>query len=228
LSKLPDNLPLLYLISSRQIFRHSPEIDEGRAQQIQIEVIAKAAEGGCRLIQVREKDLSDQELTDFTRRAISVARPHGAKVLVNGRIEVALAAGADGLHLPASSIEPAAAREIFARKGLKDFLIGASTHSLAEARKAESGGADFIVCGPLYETATKLVYGSPMGIDCFARICREVKLPVIAIGGITLANFHEPLANGAAGIAAIGLFADPENIMKKIEKIISYLDRIGN
>lgn len=219
---------MLYLISSRQIFRLNPEIDAGRAQQIQIEVIAKAAEAGCRLIQVREKDLSDQELTDFTRRAISVARPQGAKVLVNGRIEVALAAGADGLHLHASSIEPAAAREIFERKGLKEFLIGASTHSLAEARKAESGGADFIVCGPIYETASKLVYGSPMGIERFAGICREVKLPVIAIGGITLSNFHEPLDNGAAGIAAIGLFADPENIKQKIEKIISYLDRIGN
>ncbi len=218
---------MLYLISSRQVFRHNPEIDESRAQQLQIDVITKAVEAGCRLIQVREKDLSDQELIDFTRRVISAARPHGAKVLVNERIEVALAADADGLHLPASSIEPAVARGMLEKKGLKDCLIGASTHSLAEARKAESGGADFIVCGPLYQTATKLVYGSPLGIERFAEICSEVKLPVIAIGGITMTNFHEPLASGAAGIAAIGLFADPDNLKQKIEKIISYIDRIG-
>jgi thiamine-phosphate pyrophosphorylase len=219
---------LLYLISSRQAFRHNPENDESSAQQIQIEVIAKAAEAGCQLIQIREKDLSDQHLTDFTRRAIKVARPHGAKVLVNGRIEVALAAEADGLHLPASSMEPAAARSILEKISRKDYLIGVSTHSLAEVQKAQSGGADFVVCGPIYETPSKRVYGSPLGIERFAEICREASLPVFAIGGITIANFHEPLANGAAGIAAIGLFTDLENLKQKIEKIISYVDHIRN
>jgi thiamine-phosphate pyrophosphorylase len=213
---------LLYLISSRQAFRHSPEIDDSRAQQLQIDVIAKAAEAGCTLIQVREKDLDDQALTEFTRRAISAARPHGAKVLVNSRIEAALAADADGLHLPASSMQPAAARQIIERRGRKEYLIGMSTHSLAEARNAQSGGADFIVCGPIFETASKRIYGPPLGIERFAEICREVKLPVLAVGGITIENFHEPLVNGAAGIAAIGLFTDQENVKQNIEKIIFF------
>jgi thiamine-phosphate pyrophosphorylase len=224
LAQLPDNLPLLYLISNRQAFRRNPEIDDSRAQQIQIEAIANAALAGCRLIQVREKDMSDQALTEFTRRIISVARPHGAKVLVNERIEAALAADADGLHLPAASIKP---REILEIKGMKDCLIGASTHSLAEARKAQSCGADFIVCGPLFETASKRVYGPPLGIERFHEICREVSLPVLAIGGITIANYREPLLNGAAGIAAIGLFTEQANLKEKVEKIFSFFAQIG-
>jgi thiamine-phosphate pyrophosphorylase len=141
-------------------------------------------------------------------------------VLVNDRLDVALAAGADGVHLPALSFPAAEAREAVRRRGLNDFIIGVSTHSLAEAVTAEEGGADFIVSGPVYDTPSKRAYGPPIGIESFAEICRSVNIPVLALGGIDLTNYQEVLRRGAAGIAAIRLFADPECIKSNIETII--------
>ncbi len=164
------------------------------------------------MIQIREKDLSARALTCFTRQAIAAARPHGAKVLVNDRLDVALAAKADGVHLRVNSLAAADVRDLVRRKGLTDFLIGVSTHSLAEARAAEAGSADFIVCGPVYDTPSKREFGAPLGLEKFAEICLAVTLPVLALGGITLANLQEPLQRGAAGIAAIGLFVRAENL----------------
>src|SRR5215468_11454647 len=90
-----------------------------------------------------------------------------------------------------------------AKTGLDDFLIGVSTHSVAEAKSAEDGGADFIVCGPVYDTPSKRAFGPPLGLDVFAEILDAVKTPVLAIGGINLSNYQEPLRRGAAGVAAI-------------------------
>ena len=148
------------------------------------------------------------------RQAIAVARPHGAKVLVNDRLDVALAAKADGVHLRVNSPAASDVRDIVRCKGLTDFLIGVSTHSLAEAQAAEAGGADFIVCGPVYDTPSKREFGAPLGLEKFAEICRAVTLPVLALGGITFANLLEPLQRGAAGIAAISLFAQAENLQQ--------------
>ena len=100
---------------------------------------------------------------------------------------------------------------------MQDFLIGVSTHSLAEARAAKNSGADFIVCGPIFDTPSKREYGAPLGLEKFAEVCREVQLPVLALGGITLTNFQEPLKRGAAGIAAIGLFTDASRFGQLID-----------
>ncbi|MGH9800990.1 MAG: thiamine phosphate synthase [Blastocatellia bacterium] len=211
---LPRHKPLLYQITNRQTYLHKAET--GNASQLQIETIRLAAAAGCQLIQIREKDLCARDLAEFTRQAISVARPHGAKVLVNDRLDVAIAAKADGVHLRVSSLPAAEVRQAVVEKGLKDFLIGASTHSLAEAEAAQSGGADFIVCGPIYDTPSKREFGEPLGLERFAAICRAVKIPVLALGGINLKNFRQPLESGASGIAAISLFNDPENLSATI------------
>jgi thiamine-phosphate pyrophosphorylase len=139
---------------------------------------------------------------------------------VNDRLDVAIAAGADGVHLPALSFPASEARAIVLSRGLNDFIIGVSTHSLVEARRAEAGGADFIVCGPVYDTPSKRAYGVPIGIESFAEICGSVKIPVLALGGIDLTNFQEPLRHGAAGIAAIRMFADEEKVKINIETIL--------
>lgn len=188
---------------------------------MQIETIGRAARFGCQLIQIREKDLSAKALGEFTREAIDRARPSGARVLVNDRFDVAMAAGADGVHLRASSIPAHEVRAAAAKKGLNDFLIGVSTHSKAEARLAEDGGADFIVCGPVYDTASKRAFGAPLGLELFAEICGSVKIPTLAIGGINLSNYIEPLRRGAAGIAAIGLFTDTDNLEEIIRSILN-------
>jgi thiamine-phosphate pyrophosphorylase len=213
--------PLLYLITNRQAFRRNPETSDEAAWHEQLAAISEAAQAGCQLIQIRERDLPAQQLSAFVRAAIRAARPHGAWVLVNDRLDVALAAGADGVHLRASSLPVAEARVLLDRLGPPGLLIGASTHSLAEARAAEAGGADFIVCGPVYETPSKLIYGPPLGLDRFAEVCRAVSLPVLAIGGIQLENFHEPLLKGAAGIAAIGLFTDRANLENNVRSLLT-------
>jgi thiamine-phosphate pyrophosphorylase len=218
LSTLPQTRPLIYLISDRRALPHNPKIPEPEARQI--EIIREASRNGCQLIQIREKDLNARDLLELARAVIAAARPHGTKVLINDRLDVAIAARADGVHLPASSFPPAEARALSRKKGLNDFLIGVSTHSLAEASSAESGGADFIVCGPVYDTPSKRGFGAPIGIETFAEICESVKIPVLALGGIDLSNFSEPLRRGAAGIAAIRLFADQERIKANIERIL--------
>src|SRR5262252_6658347 len=213
----------LYLITDRLAFLRSPETTHDDLPRLQLEAIGKAARAGCRLIQIREKDMSAKSLCAFTRAAVERARPHGARVLVNDRLDVAMAAGADGVHLRASSIPAREVRAVAAKKGLDDFLIGASTHSVAEAKSAEEGGADFIVCGPVYDTPSKRAFGPPLGLDFFAEILDAVKTPVLAIGGINLSNYREPLRRGAAGVAAIGLFADVENLEQTIRSITAYV-----
>jgi thiamine-phosphate pyrophosphorylase len=131
---------------------------------------------------------------------------------------VALATGADGVHLRVTSLPVAVVRQAVRR----DFLLGVSTHSLDQAQTAEAGGADFIVCGPVYDTPSKRAYGAPLGIEQFAEICRAVKLPVFALGGIELDNFSEPLQRGAAGIAAIRLFTDLNTLPPSIKTILAH------
>ena len=214
-------LILLYLITSRLAFLRSPEITYEDLPRLQLEAIDKAARAGCRLIQVREKDMGAKALAAFTRAAVERARPHGARVLVNDRLDVAMAAGADGVHLRASSIPAREVRDVAAKKGLDDFLIGVSTHSAAEARSAEEGGADFIVCGPVYETPSKRDFGPPLGLERFTEILDAVGIPVLAIGGIDLSNYSEPLRRGAAGVAAISLFADLDNLEHAVLSILN-------
>ncbi len=189
---------------------------------MQIEAIRLAAAAGCQLIQIRERDLSARALTEFTREAIAVARPHGAKVFINDRLDVAIAAKADGVHLRVTSLAVADIYEVTKSNKLGNFLIGASTHSLAEATGAQACGADFIVYGPVYDTPSKRDYGAPLGLEKLAEVCRAVELPVLALGGITLKNFQEPLQNGAAGIAAIGLFTDPPRLQTAVSTILNF------
>lgn len=210
---LPRQSLLLCLITDRQQFLQKSDSSEVGCRA-QLELLRLAAQSGIQLIQIREKDLSARALAEFTRQAIDLARPLGAKVLVNDRLDVALAAGADGVHLRVNSLPVLEVRTLTTGLGRKDFLIGVSTHSLTEARMAEAGGADFIVCGPVYDTPSKREYGAPMGLEKLAEICQMVELPVLALGGISLSNLREPLQQGAAGIAAIRLFTEAGNLQQ--------------
>ncbi|MBO0862523.1 MAG: thiamine phosphate synthase [Chloracidobacterium sp.] len=212
---------LLYLITDRMAFLRSSEITYADLPRLQLEAIAEAARAGCQLIQIRERDMSARALGAFTRAAIDRARPQGARVLLNDRLDVAMAVGADGVHLRVSSIPVREVRAAATQRGLDDFLIGVSTHSIVEARLAEEGGADFIVCGPVYETPSKRSFGPPLGLELFAEICGAMKIPTLALGGVNLSNYREPLRRGAAGVAAISLFADLNNIEQNIRSILN-------
>lgn len=219
---LPNHNPILYLITNRLAFHNRQEIDSRTSIQIQINLARAAAEAGCQLIQIREKDLSPKALARFTSQIIAAVRPLGTKVLVNDRLDVALATGADGVHLRASSIAAREVREALERKALKNFLVGVSTHSLAEAEAAENSGADLIVCGPVYDTPSKREFGAPLGLERFTEICKAVEIPVLALGGINLGNFGEAIDSGAAGIAGIGLFTDLARLPQTISTILDY------
>jgi thiamine-phosphate pyrophosphorylase len=217
----PPSHPLIYLITDRQAFRRNPEDSDTELWQRQLAAIRLAAQAGCQLIQLREKDLPARELSSFARAALREAHLFGAKVLINDRLDVALAVGADGVHLRATSLPTTEVRRALAERALRDLLLAVSTHSLAEAQAAAAAGADFIVCGPVYDTPTKRAFGQPLGIARFAEICRAVALPVLALGGIKLANYQEPLQHGAAGIAAIGLFTQSEQLPETIGTILA-------
>jgi thiamine-phosphate pyrophosphorylase len=138
-------------------------------------------------------------------------------LLVNDRSDIARAAGADGVHLTAQSLPVAVVRKTCGA----EFLIGVSTHSLAEAQAARDAGADFVVFGPVFETESKRAYGAPQGPEKLREVTRALgEFPVVAIGGITLENFSECFEAGARGVAAIRMLNTAEN-MDRIYRILT-------
>jgi thiamine-phosphate pyrophosphorylase len=164
-----------------------------------IEVVEAALRGGVDAVQLREKDLPAQELVALARGILPLCRQHGARLLINDRIDLALAVGADGVHLPAASFTSADARRILG----DNLLIGVSTHSIIEVEEAQRGGADFAVLGPIYATPSKAVYGEPLGLEALAQATRRTTIPVIAIGGIDVSRIPEVRQGGAAGVAVV-------------------------
>ena len=167
--------------------------------------VQRAARDGVERIQVREKDLCARDLCALVRRILELARPHGTQVLVNSRVDVALAAGAHGVHLAGSSIAPKILRSIVPAR----FLIGVSTHCFEELRAAETEGADFVVYGPVFPVVSKPGYAAHVGIEGLRHAVRAVTIPVIALGGVTHSNAAACIDAGAAGIAGISMFQNP-------------------
>jgi len=166
-------------------------------------VVAAAVRGGVRMVQVREKDLPPRALLDLVRAVLRAASEASGgagsvRVFVNDRLDVALAAGAQGVHLGASTIPVAAARRIAPR-----LAIGYSAHALDEALEAERDGADFVAFGPVFETASPSAKAPPRGLARLSEVCRALRIPVFALGGITAARAPGALAAGAAGVAVV-------------------------
>lgn len=167
--------------------------------------VERAVHNGVERIQVREKDLCARDLCALVRCILDLARPHGTQVVVNSRADVALAAGAHGVHLTGTSISPKILRTILP----PGFLIGVSTHSSEDLRAAETENADFVVYGPVFPVVSKPGYAAHLGLEDLRRAVRAVTIPLIALGGVTHSNAAACIQAGAAGIAGISMFQSP-------------------
>lgn len=200
---------LLYYITDRRQFPGTREEQELAL----LKRIRECAAAGVDHIQLREKDLSTRELEQLAGKAMDVIpRASATRLLINSRIDVALACGAHGVHLPANYLSAGEARAIFARAGVNHAVISVSTHSVQEVASAEAQGADFAVFGPVFE---KTGTPNPGGLEQLAalahnRVRAVPPMPVLALGGVTLENAGRCLAAGADGIAAIRLFQEQE------------------
>ncbi len=169
--------------------------------------LAAAGLAGVAAVQLREKERDDRALLDLARLARETLPP-AVPLLVNGRLDIALAAGADGVHLPADGVPAAALRRRFAAAAPLPLLIGRSTHSLDEVLQARDEGVDYVTFGPVWETPGK---GAPLGTAALARAA-AAGVPVYALGGVTLGRLGELAAAGAAGAAAIRMFQRPAEL----------------
>lgn len=190
-------LPVICLVTDRRRL-------SGGSEAALLEQVAAAARAGVHLIQIRERDLDARALTRIVAAAVDAVRGTSARVLVNDRTDVALAAGAHGVHLRGDSAPAARVREIVP----PGFLIGRSVHSVDEARQAAgAGGLDFLMFGTVFETVSKEGV-KPAGASALAEVVAATPIPVLAVGGITVERLTAVAKAGAAGFAAIGLFAD--------------------
>lgn len=180
----------LYLITDRR------QVPAGRTLT---ETVEAALRGGVRAVQLREKDLGAAELLSLAEELRPLTHRFGARLLINDRVDVALAVGADGVHLGGRSLPPATVRSQLG----PDKLIGVSTHHPDEIAVAAAAGADFVTFGPVFATPSKAVYGSPLGLDAYRAACSAAPLPVFALGGIKEGLIPALSLCGGHGIAVI-------------------------
>jgi thiamine-phosphate pyrophosphorylase len=203
-----------------------PSISDSVSQSIRapaayalLETIRRATVAGVDWIQIREKDLEARTLADLVRLSLAEACGTGASILVNDRLDVALAADAAGVHLGETSLPMETVAEWRRSFGRTHFRIGASCHSLEAACAAERAGADYIFFGPVFATPSKAAFGAPQGIERLGEVCRALPIPVLAIGGVTIENAVSCIAAGAAGVAAIRLFQESEDVSAVVKRL---------
>jgi thiamine-phosphate pyrophosphorylase len=182
-------------------------------------VLEQALDGGVKAIQLREKDLGGKELFDLAEKTRELCIRYHARLLINDRIDVALGVDADGVQVGNASIPIDTARRLLGPRK----LLGASTHSLAEAQQAEQNGADFILFGPVYFTPSKAVYGEPQGLAALKKIVEKIPSPVYAIGGIKPENINDVRATGIRGVALISAITNAENPKAATQRILRHL-----
>jgi thiamine-phosphate pyrophosphorylase len=202
--------PILCYVTDRHGLAGVSGLDDAESTALLTRSIDRAIAAGVDWIQVREKDLEARPLEALVRGAVRASAGH-ARILVNDRLDVAIASGAAGVHLGEASLPVARVAAWRAGAGLREFAIGASCHSLDAIRAAERDGAEYIIFGPVFATPSKASFGPPQGLARLADACRDAHIPVLAIGGVTESNAAACLEAGAAGVAAIGLFQHVSN-----------------
>jgi thiamine-phosphate pyrophosphorylase len=207
-NNFPDKRPLLYYIT-----------DCRRLNGVSvIRCVRRAVDWGVDFIQIREKELSERELYALTCRIVSLAQNTKCRVLVNGRADLALAAGADGVHLPSRGLSISDIRSWIP----KNFIVGVSVHSLREIRDAEAQNADYILVGHVFPTQSKEGSGPSLGLDFLRKACKSTSVPIFGLGGMNPERIGPVMETGAVGIAGISLFQIPKEFAR-LRKIRTFV-----
>jgi thiamine-phosphate pyrophosphorylase len=184
------------------------------------DVVQAALRAGVRAVQLREKDLPTRSLLALARDLADLARTYNARVLINDRADVCLAAGSAGVHLPAAGLPASVARALVG----PDRLIGRSAHSADEAARAEREGADFVVLGPIFDTPTKRAFGLPIGLRELERARLCCRVPLFGIGGITKDRVRDVVKAGARGVAVVGSVMAAEDVERASRELLDALE----
>src|SRR3990172_4945137 len=207
---MPDPSFRLYLVTDRT----------QTGGRLLAEVVEECLAAGLRAVQLREKDLPDAEFLALAHSLREVTWRVGARLFINGRLDAALAVGADGFQR-GHDAPPIPVL----RSRAPDLPIGASVHGVDEAGAAERDGADFIVFGPVYDTPSKRAYGRPPGLAGLAAACRRSPVPVLAIGGVTAARVPELRDAGAAGVAVIRALLEADDPAAAAKELLAACER---
>ena len=204
------NLPKIYLITDRH------QTKKGRSL---LETVEELLYAGVKIVQLREKDLNAAELFPLAVEMRKLTNKYDCQLLINDRIDIAQAVGADGVHLGNHSLSVSVARQILG----EGKIIGVSTHSQNELDSGYQQGADFITYSPIYFTPSKAKMGEPVGIESLRSVCKKCLLPVYALGGIKIENSREAMNAGAHGIALISELLSAENPTQNYQQLLRQL-----
>lgn len=202
---------LLYLVTDRHILN-------GRDL---CEAVEESILGGATIVQLREKNISDDEFLKIALEVQKITRKYNIPLIINDNVEIVKTIDAEGVHVGQSDKSLDEARKILG----KDKIIGVSVGSIEEAQKAEAGGADYLGIGAVFFTGSKKDINEPLGLEALKEIVDSVKIPSVAIGGIHLNNAHKVMETGVDGVAVISEILGQENIKKATENLLAEIKR---
>jgi thiamine-phosphate pyrophosphorylase len=182
-------------------------------------LIQQAVNAGLPAVQLRERDLSTSEVRALAREIQSITEPRAVPLIVNDRIDLALAMNLEGVHLRANSLPVSVARRLVGA----NRLVGVSTHSISEVEQANRDGADYVLFGPIFDTPSKRPFGPPLGLAVLAEVCRHSAIPVFAVGGVTSDSVSDVRRAGAHGVAVIGAILTQDDVAAATRNMLASL-----
>lgn len=183
-------------------------------------LVREAVAAGLPAVQLRERDLSTRELLPLTQEVQSITISHAVPLIINDRADLTMALDLQGVHLRSDSLPPLPVRQLMGPRR----LIGVSTHSVEDVRRAARSGADYVLFGPIYETPSKRSFGPPLGLTLLADACRQSSIPVLAIGGITCQRVRDVRLAGAYGVAVIGALLTRDDVGEAVREFTRALE----
>lgn len=214
-------IAIRHLIDWRLCFIADSEAAAGRDL---LQLVAEAVEGGATIIQLRGKKWTSRDFLGLGSKAVRLLRSKKIPVIINDRLDIALACEADGVHLGQDDMPISYARKLLG----KDRIIGISAATPVEAEAAERGGADYIGAGPVFSTSSKRDLGPPLGLQGLRTIRQKVQIPILAIGGISSANVSDVVSAGADGVAVISAIASAPNPKTAATELIESIEKLKN